>query len=300
MDLTTVYCNLDDFYCNFSFEPPHDLLLGPRRVRQRSTSLSPSELMTILVMFHQSRGYRNFKGYYTEQVLGRWHREFPEAPSYTRVVQLLPQVLWPLAHYLGSRRGEVTGISFVDSTPLKVCRNARIHSHKVFGGLAQRGKTSTGWFFGFKLHLIINDRSDLLGVRLTPGNVDDRLTVPELANGLFGKLFGDRGYISQALRNTLQQQGVELITKLRKNIKPKLLSLMDKILLRKRALIETVNDQLKNVCQIEHSRHRSPINAFVHLIAGLVAYTWQEKRPALSWTREEQEILNAHKQLVCA
>ena len=299
MDLTTVYCDLDDFYCDFSYEGPQDRLLGPRRVRQRSTSLSPSELMTILVMFHQSQGYRNFKGYYKEQVLGRWHREFPDAPSYTRVVQLLPRVLWPLAHYLGSRRGEVSGISFVDSTPLQVCDNARIHSNKVFRGLAQRGKSSTGWFFGFKLHLIINDHGDLLGVRLTPGNVDDRLPVPEMANGLFGKLFGDRGYISQALRDTLKQQGVELITKLRKNMKPKLLKLVDKILLRKRTLIETVNDQLKNICQIEHTRHRNPINAFVHLIAGLVAYTWQEKRPALSWTREEQEILNAHKQLVC-
>ena len=299
MDLTTVYCNLDDFYCNFSFEGPQDRLLGPRRVRQRSTSLCPSELMTILVMFHQSQGYRNFKGYYKEQVLGRWHREFPDAPSYTRVVQLLPRVLWPLAHYLGSRRGEVSGISFVDSTPLQVCDNARIHSNKVFRGLAQRGKSSTGWFFGFKLHLIINDHGDLLGVRLTPGNVDDRLPVPEMANGLFGKLFGDRGYISQALRDTLKQQGVELITKLRKNMKPKLLKLVDKILLRKRTLIETVNDQLKNICQIEHTRHRNPINAFVHLIAGLVAYTWQEKRPALSWTREEEEILNAHKQLIC-
>jgi len=185
------------------------------------------------------------------------------------------------------------------STPLQVCDNARIHSHKVFRGLAQRGKSSTGWFFGFKLHLIINDHGDLLGVRLTPGNVDDRLPVPEMANGLFGKLFGDRGYISQALRDTLKQQGVELITKLRKNMKPKLLKLVDKILLRKRTLIETVNDQLKNICQIEHTRHRNPINAFVHLIAGLVAYTWQEKRPALSWTREEEEILNAHKQLVC-
>ena len=300
MDLTTIYCNLDDFYCNFSFEPPHDLLLGPRRVRQRCTSLSPSELMTILVMFHQSQGYRNFMGYYTEQVLGRWHREFSDAPSYTRVVQLLPRVLWPLVHYLRSLRGEVSGINFVSSNPLKMCHNTRIHSHKVSRGLAQRGKSSAGWFFGLKLHLIINDRSELLGVRLTPGNVDDRLPVPEMTKGLFGKLFWDRGYISQALGHSHQQQGVELITKLRKKMQPKLLSLMDKILLRKRALIETVNDQLKNVCQIEHSRHRTPINAFVHLIAGLVAYTWQEKRPALSWTREEQEILNAHKQLVCA
>ena len=130
MDLTTVYCKLDDFYRNFNVEAPQDLLPGPRRLRQRCTRLSPSELMTILVMFHQSQGYRNFKGYYTEQVHGRWHREFPDAPSYTRVVQLLPRV--PLVHYLGSRRCEVNGISFVDSTPLKVCHHARIHSHKVF------------------------------------------------------------------------------------------------------------------------------------------------------------------------
>jgi hypothetical protein len=132
-----------------------------------------------------------------------------------------------------------------------------------------------------KLDFIINDLSDLLGVRLTPGNVDDRLPVPKMTIGLFGELFGDRGYLSQVLREALQQQGVELMTNLRKNMKPKLLSLMDKILLRKRALIETVNDQLKNFCQIEHSRHRSPLNAFVHLTAGLAPYTWQDKRPAL-------------------
>ena len=193
----------------------------------------------------------------------------------------------------------MSGISFVDSTPLKVCHNAHIYPYKVFRGLTQRGKSSTGWFFGFKLHLIINDHSDLLGVRLTSGNVDDRLPVPEMASGLFGKLFRDRGYISQALREILQQQGVELITKLCKNTQPKLLNLMDKILLRKRALIETVNDQLKNVCQIEHSRHRSTINAFVHLIAGLAPYIWQKKCPALFWTQKEQEMLNAYKQLEC-
>ena len=135
-----------------------------------------------------------------------------------------------------------------------------------------------------KLRLIIDDHGDLLGARLKPGNVGGRLPVPEMAIGLFGKCIGDRGYISESLHKTLMQQGIELITKLRKNIKPKLLSLMDKILLRKRALIETVNDQLKNVCQIEHSRHRSPLNAFVHLIAGLVAYTWQKKRMTLSGT----------------
>ena len=116
---------------------------------------------------------------------------------------------------------------------------------------------------------------------LTPGNVDDRRMVPSIAKDLFGKLFGDRVYFCNKLFEPLRVQGVELITKLRKNMQPRLLSLIDKILLRKRTLIETVNDQLKNICQIEHYGHHSPNNAFVHLLAGLTAYIWQEKQPAL-------------------
>src|SRR5438874_3186913 len=147
---------------------------------------------------------------------------------------------------------------------------------------AARGKTSVDWFYGFKLHLVINDEGELLGVKITAGNIDDRGPVPELARALFGKLFGDRGYISQALFEQLWQQGVQLITKLRKNMKNKLLPLFDKLLLRKRSLVETINDQLKNISQIEHSRHRSPFNFFVNLIAGLVAYTFREKKPSLN------------------
>ena len=292
MDLTTVFCDIDDFCREFTLESPQELLPMPSPRRNRRAGLGLSEIMTILVMFHHSGGHRNFKGYYTQHVCRHWSGEFPGAPSYSRLIQLVPRVLWPLLHYLGTRRGEVSGVSFVDSTPLRVCHNARIHSHKVFQGIARRGKPSVGWFFGLKLHLIISDRGDLLGIRATPGNADDRSTVPAMAQGLSGKLFGDRGYISQKLFESLRAQGVELITKLRKNMKPKLLALIDKILLRKRALIETVNDQLKNVCQIEHSRHRSWLNALVHLLAGLTAYTWQEKRPALSWTAQEREILN--------
>jgi Transposase DDE domain len=147
---------------------------------------------------------------------------------------------------------------------------------------AARGKTSVDWFYGFKLHLVINDEGELLGVKITAGNVDDRDPVPELVRALFGKLFGDRGYISQALFEQLWEQGVQLITKLRKNMKNKLLPLFDKLLLRKRSIIETVNDQLKNISQIEHSRHRSPFNFFVNLMAGLVAYTFREKKPSLN------------------
>ncbi|SFJ06125.1 Transposase DDE domain-containing protein [Nitrosomonas sp. Nm34] len=122
----------------------------------------------------------------------------------------------------------------------------------------------------------------MLGVKITAGNVDDRDPVPELTRFLFGKLFGDQEYLSQSLFEQLWEQGVQLVTRVRKNMKNKLLPLFDKLLLRKRSVIETVNDPLKNSSQIEHSRHRSPVSFFVNLIAGLVAYTFREKKPSLN------------------
>jgi len=161
---------------------------------------------------------------------------------------------------------------------LKVCHNRRIHSHRVFEGYARRGKTSVDWFYGFKLHLVINDCGELLCVRLTPGNVDDRRPIPEMVEKLFGKLFGDKGYISQPLFEMLYEDGVQLVTKLKTNMKNRLVSMFDRVMLRKRSNIESVVDQLKNISQIEHSRHRSVANCFINLLAGLIAYTWREKR----------------------
>jgi hypothetical protein len=241
----------------------------------------PSEMMTILILFQQSH-YRTFKAYYTEYVQRHLCSEFPTQVSYQRFVELMPRLLVPLVAYLHTQLGRCTGISFIDSTKLAVCHNARIHQHRVFEGRAARGKTSVGWFYGFKLHLVVNDEGDLLAFCLTAGNVDDRRPVPKLAYRLFGTLFGDKGYLSQPLaEQLLVTQGLRLITKLRKKMHNRLLLLSDKLLLRKRAIIETINDQLKNVCQIEHSRHRSPINFLVHLIAGLIAYCQQPKKPSL-------------------
>jgi hypothetical protein len=187
----------------------------------------------------------------------------------------------PLAAFLHTRFGSCTGVSFIDSTSIKICHNLRIKSNKVFRELAKRGKTSTGWFYGFKVHLVINDCGESLAVMITPGNVDDRKPVPRLARRLWGKLFGDRGYISKELFESLWDQGLQLITKIKKNMKNKLMPMLDKVLLRKRALSETVNDQLKNICQIEHTRHRSVKNFVVNLLAALIAYTYQEKKPSL-------------------
>lgn len=281
--LVELFVRVDDYCKAYLPKLERHLLQSGVIQRRRERSLTLSEVMTILIHFHQSH-YRNFKAYYCEHVLPHLHQEFPGLVSYTRFVDFMPSALLPLcAYFRNTCLGHCSGISFIDSTSLEVCLTQRIASHKVFAGFAERGKTSTGWFFGFKLHLVINDRGELLNVLLTPGNVDDRQPVPQLVHKLFGKVFGDKGYISKPLYELLRQTfGVQLVTKLRKNSKNRLpMDLSDRILLRKRALVETVIDQLKNISQIEHSRHRSVTNFMVNLICGLIAYAHQPKKPSL-------------------
>ena len=291
MQILQLFFDCDEFCREFLPRLADQQLTDGKRHRQCLSSLSPSEVMTIVVLFHHS-GFRNFKTYYTQQVCQHWRAEFPHLVSYQRMVELKPSVLVLLAAFLHSRFGNCSGVSFVDATSIAVCHNRRINANKVFRGVAKRGKTSVGWFYGFKVHLVINDCGELLGAVITPGNVDDRKPVPKLSQRLFGKLFGDRGYISQELFNLLYEQGVQLITKLKKNMKNKLMPVLDKLLLRKRALIETVNDQLKNICQIEHTRHRSVANFIVNLIAALIAYTYQEKKPSLNLRHEHLTALS--------
>jgi Transposase DDE domain len=280
MDIVTIFCDIDDFCRSLLTERLSLLPSGSAPRSSRANSLSLSEVMTILVWFHASH-YRTFKHFYLGSVLPGKRAEFPGLPSYTRFVELIPLTLLPLCAYLQTRKGQPTGIQFIDSLPIRVCHNRRIGSHKVFAGLAQRGKSSMGWFYGFKLHLVINEQGELLGLTLTPGNVDDRRPVRKLVRQLWGKLFGDRGYISQELFEQLWTEGVQLITKLKRKMKNKLMPILDKLLLRKRALIECVNDQLKNMSQIEHTRHRSAANGIVNMLAAVVAYTFQPKKPAL-------------------
>lgn len=281
MSLVELFCHVDDF-CKV-FEPVYraELKAAGLCTRWRTGQLCLSEVMTILIAFHQSH-YRDFKAYYLQHVCRYQRGEFPGLVSYPRFVALIPYALIPLCAYLRGLFGECTGISFIDSTPLAVCHNARIHQHKVFAGLAQRGKCSTGWFFGFKLHLVFNDRGELLDFMLTPGNVHDIKALPRLARRLFGKLFGDKGYLSAAMFKTLfESYGVQLVTKLRRNMKNQLMPLADKLLLRQRAIAETIVDQLKNISQIEHTRHRSPLNFLVNLVCGLIAYCHQPIKPSL-------------------
>lgn len=282
MDFTTLFVDVDDFWLNFQKSYHQHLVSGGKRHRNRTGQLSVSEMITILIAF-QTSNYRTFKHFYL--YLQHHHRtDFPQLTSYNRFVQRIGHVTIPLFAYLMAHcRGNVTGISFIDSTPLKVCSNKRTHRHRVFDGIATIGRSTMGWFFGFKLHLVINERGELLAFTLTPGNVDDRTPVEAMTTDLWGKLFGDKGYISQNLFDKLYARGLKLVTHVRKNMANKLMDWQEKILLRKRSLIETINDQLKNVCQIEHTRHRSPANFLVHLMAGLAAYAKQPKKPSLKY-----------------
>ena len=246
--------------------------------------MSLSESMTIQVLFHLY-GYRTFKEFYLGYVSKHLQKEFPDLVSYNRMVELKRDSFMPLAIYLKScGLSNCTGISFVDSTPLRVCDKRRIHQHKTFKDIAQRGQCSLGWFYGFKLHIVTNDQGGIIDFMITKGNVDDRkpLRFKQFIGKLYGKLFGDKGYISKELFTELFSNGVHLITKLRKNMKTKLLTpLKDVYHLRKRAIIETIFDQLKNICQVEHSRHRSVANYFNNIFAALIAYNFKDKKPSL-------------------
>jgi hypothetical protein len=289
MSATKIFCEIDDF-CQNAAEA-YKMEFPGETPEPWPSELSLSEVMTIAVLFHNSSGFREFKYFYIN-MCRNMRGCFPKLVSYNRFIELMKLALVPLYLFMQTRTGGTAGISFIDSTKIVACHNKRIKNNIVFNGLAQIGKTSTGWFYGFKLHLIVNEFGEILSFSLTSGNIDDRKPVPELTKGLWGKLIGDKGYISQKLSEKLQEEGIQLITYIKQGMKNKLIHLKDKILLRKRSIIETINDLLKNSCQIEHTRHRNIQNFLVNLLSALIAYTYREKLPAINFTQKERVIMN--------
>ena len=258
--------------------------------RGPACSMATSEIITLCLLF-QFSGFRNFKSFY--QFMEIYYKAyFPNLLSYDRFITVKKRVAPFLYFFLVSLMGEATGVSFIDSTSLAVRRNKRIYRHKVFQGLATRGKTSMGWFFGFKLHIATHHLGELINFTLTSGNVDDRKPVPGLCKNIMGKLFGDRGYISASLFQNLMNSGVQLITNIRSNMKNRLLPLFDKLLLRKRFIIETTFGILKKEFHLEHSRHRSPSNFVVNLLGSLIAYCLKENKPSIKMDEKEKRLIN--------
>jgi len=291
--ITKIFVEVDNFCKEFEPWLKSKLLETENKKRTRTSKLSISELMTILISF-QTSGYRTLKKYYQELLENKKYL-FPELVSYNRFVELQPRAVIGLFALINSESKKCTGINFIDSTKLGVCGNKRITRNKVFKDKAMIGKSTMGWFYGFKLHLIINECGNILACKLTAGNVDDRSPVMNMVKRIFGKLFGDKGYISTKLKDELKGMGINLVTQIKKNMKGVSISAIDKILLRKRSIIETINDQLKNICQIEHTRHRSADNFLTNVFSGVAAYMFQDKKPAI---RFNNFYLNLDKSLL--
>ena len=285
-----VFCEIDDFCLQVQeYFTSHPLPAGlePRHPAGRKPSLSESEVLTILCLYHLS-GFKCFAYYYERLVLGEMKSYFPRAVSYTHFLELSRQALWHaflLAHY---RAGcsERSQHYYIDSKKLPVCDNRRIHSHKVFEEVASRGRGSTGWFFGLKLHLVTNEHGQLVRFLVTAANVADNnpRVLSFLLSGLKGKCYGDRGYLTSLLEELLEA-GLHLLTKVRRNMKNMLLTLQDKLNLLKRGSIEAVNDILMTVCDIDHTRHRNPLNALAQIFSGLTAYTFLDQASRFKPTR---------------
>ena len=280
--ITEIFYLTDEFCKDFDKTiSKHTLGNEPRR----KPKMSQSEVITIMILFHFG-SFKNMKHFYEYFVKQHLKSEFPQTVSYNRFVELMQSVILPRTIFLKTCcLGNCTGISFVDSTSVSVFKNKRIPRHKVFDGIAQRGKTTMGYFYGFKLHFIINDKGEILSFVITPGNVDDRESLKDkkFIEKIKGKLYADKGYISQKITEVLFVDGLHLITHIRNNMKNVLMEMKDKILLRKRSVIETINDELKNICSIEHSRHRSFENFITNLVSGLIAYCFFSKKPAIKY-----------------
>ncbi|BDG76699.1 MULTISPECIES: IS982 family transposase [Wolbachia] len=281
-NVTELFCFVDD-YCKIIDKNFAGRLLSNGKKPTRVPEITHSEIITIILLYQQSR-YENFKSFYICYLQLLHKSDFSRLPSYDRFIALKPRVLWYLAMLLQwlCEQAKNTGISYIDSTPITVCHAKRISKNKVFTGIAKLSKSTYGWFFGFKLHVVINEIGEIQGVTLTKGNVDDRKPVPDLTKKLTGLLFGDKGYIQKGLFLQLLDRNLKLVTKIKKGMKNALISLNEKIFLRKRSIIETVFGYLKNRLEIEHTRHRSPFNFLVHIFSTLISYSLQRKKPSIS------------------
>ena len=272
--LVSIFCQTDDF-CKQLDEYAKDYFLTGTAKGKRgpACSLSISEIMTILIMF-QTSGFRNFKNFY-KGFLSIYHqRAFPTLPSYARFIALMNRAIFPMTLFTQLKSGKRTGIYYIDSSCLPVCHIKRSRRHETFESIANYGRTSVGWFFGLKLHLVINDKAELIAFKITRASQHDSTQADSLLKSLQGLAFGDKGYISKKLFDQLLAQGLKLITKKRKNmLNYNQLTSFEKQMLSQRGIIETVIGHLKLAYQVWHTRHRSIFNALTPLLSALAAYT---------------------------
>src|SRR6267143_1605045 len=281
--LIEIFCDCDDFYKKYEqFIVNKGVGVKPSK-SNRIPALHVSEIMTILILYHLT-GMKCFQYYYNEIVQKHFQSYFPHLLSYNRFVELIPCCILPFWLFVNTERtGEETGFYYGDSKKMPVCHNLRIYGNKVFKGIAGRSKSSTGWFYGLKLFLVINQYGQIMRCMISPANIADNNIdmMRKVFNKLKGYLFADRGYISQKAFEEFYRQGLKIVTTVKRNMKNKLMIMAEKLALKKRNLIETVNDLLMTICDIDHTRHRNPINAITHALAGVTAYSYLDKLPSI-------------------
>jgi hypothetical protein len=282
MELTTIFYHVDEFCKLFEKEFGARALSNGYGIRNRKSALQLSEAMTIAIYYHQS-GYKTFKAYYVKSF--ELKAAFPNILSYNRFIELQKNIFVPLMIFSKLRSSQpCDGTSFIDSFPLSVSHEKRILSHKTFSGMAARGKTSVGWFYGFKVHVVINGAGEIINFAITSGNVSDnnKNVIEQLTRGVYGKIYGDKGYLLNSnLFEKLYSKGIHVVTKVRKNMKGKIMHIRDRIMLKRRGIIESVGAVLKEDLNIEHSRYRSPATLFVNVCSALVAYSFRSKKPSI-------------------
>jgi hypothetical protein len=289
--LVEVFCEVDDFCKAFEGQWKAHLIAGGNKPRGPEPGLCDSEIITLLLMLHSS-GYKYLKNFYNGP-LGELLRRsyFQDMPCYERFIEVQKRVFAPLMFFVLSRMGKKTGVYYIDSTALPVCHNRRIQRHKTFASYARRGKTTMGWFFGFKLHLVFNELNEIVALTLTTGNVSDTAPVPRLTKDLVGKLFGDKGYIGKKLAEELLRRGLILFTRVRKNMKSLPISIVDKILLNGRNMAETIIGKIKAFSSLNLPKHRLPINGFLHILAAISAYQINPIKPDLAYFSPDCPLL---------
>lgn len=289
--LVEVFCEVDDFCKAFEVQREAHLIGCGEKPRGPEPGLCDSEIITMLLMLHSS-GYKYLKNFYNGPMGEVLRRYFPGMPCYERFVTLQKRAFVPLMFFMPSRMGTKTGIYYIDSTALPVCHNRRIQRHKTFAGLAARGKTTMGWFFGFKLHLVFNELNEIVALKMTTGHVSDTKPVPALTEGLVGKLFGDKGYIGKKLAEELLRRGLALFTRVRKNMKSLPITMADKLLLNGRNMAETIIRKIKAFSSLNLPGHRLPINGFLHILAAVTACQINPVKPDLAYFSPELPMLS--------
>jgi len=276
--LTRLFVFIDDFvkaFNSYTETDPENKLLVPffKQEVQNNCRLHLSEILTIIVYFHSS-GFKTFKHYY--KFLERYHmKEFPHLISYNRFVEIKHNYTLELFILSQTISAQCDGLSYIDSTHLPVCHIKREYTHKIFEGVAAKSKSTMGWYFGFKLHVISNQYGHPISYELTRSTVDDRQVPDSLFDKIFGELYGDKGYLGKPFMDRMSEKSIKIITALKKNMKPKMMTQKQSNSLSKRSIIESIFNCLKNHLNMQHTRHKNPKNYLVNLIGAITAYCFK-------------------------